>query len=141
MSQLVPEGKWVQLLHRAPSTNDDNMEQTISDIVKRAKDIDAAEALAELHAMADEYKKAQEFVKDQQERFWNSFSKQHQLDLFCAVVRRIYQAEIVERRSYRGTLYDVFGFDEAAYALAIEAGYMTLHNSICFDDWDEDSTE
>ena len=124
-----------------PSTNDDNMEQTISDIVKRAKDIDAAEALAELHAMADEYKKAQEFVKDQQERFWNSFSKQHQLDLFCAVVRRIYQAEIVERRSYRGTLYDIFGFDESAYALAIEAGYMTLHNSICFHDWAEDSTE
>ena len=117
------------------------MEQTISDIVKRAKDIDAAEALAELHTMADEYNKAQEIVKDQQERFWNSFSKQHQLDLFCAVVRRIYQAEIVERRSYRGTLYDVFGFDEAAYALALEAGYMTLHNSICFDDWAEDSTE
>lgn len=124
-----------------PSTNDDIMEQTISDIVQRAKDIDAAEALSELHAMADEYKKAQEFVKDQQERFWNSFTKQQQLDLFCAVVRRIYQAEIVERRSYRGTLYDVFGFDEAAYGLAIEAGYMTLHNSICFDDWDEDSTE
>lgn len=117
------------------------MEQTISDIVQHAKDIDAAEAASELHAMADEFKKAQEFVKDQQERFWNSFSKQHQLDLFCAVVRRIYQAEIVEKRSYRGTLYDVFGFNEAAYGLAIEAGYMTLHNSICFDDWAEDGKD
>lgn len=120
------------------------MEQTISDIVKRAKDIDAAEALAELHAMADEYNKAQEAVKEQQEQFWNSFTKQQQLALFCAVVRRIYQAEIVERRSYRGTLYDVFGFDEAAYGLAIEAGYMTLHNSIgvdCFYDWAEDGED
>jgi hypothetical protein len=127
--------------HRQPSTKNDTMEQTISDIVQRAKDIDAAEALSELHAMAEEYKKAQEFVKDQQERFWNSFSKQQQLDLFCAVVRRIYQAEIVERTSYRGALYGVFGFDKAAYGAAIEAGYMTLHNSICFDDWAEDSTE
>ena len=124
-----------------PSTNDDIMEQTISDIVKRAKDIDAAEALAELHAMADEYNKAQEAVKEQQEQFWNSFTKQQQLALFCAVVRRIYQAEIVEKRSYRGTLYDVFGFDEAAYGLAIEAGYMTLHNSIYFDGWAEDGKD
>jgi hypothetical protein len=117
------------------------MEQTISDIVQRAKDIDAAEAASELYAMADEFKKAQEFIKEQQEQFWNSFSKQHQLDLFCAVVRRIYQAEIVERRSYRGTLYDVFGFDADAYGLAMEAGYVTLHNSICFYDWAEDGKD
>ena len=126
---------------RQPSTNTETMEQTLSDIVQRTKERDAVEAASELYAMAEEYKKAQEFIKDQQERFWNSFSKQHQLDLFCAVVRRIYQAEIVERRSYRGTLYDVFGFDESAYGLAIDSGYMTLHNSICFYGWDEDSTE
>lgn len=120
--------------HRQPPTITDTMEQTISDIVQRAKDIDAAEALSELHAMADVYKKAQEDVKEQQEQFWNSFTKQQQLDLFCAVVRRIYQAEIVEKSSYRGTLYSVFGFDETAYGAAIEAGYMTLHNSICFNE-------
>ena len=126
---------------RQPSTNTDNMEQTLSDIIKRAKDIDAAEAASELHALADVYKKAQEAIKEQQEQFWNSFTKQQQLDLFCAVVRRIYQAEIVERTSYRGALYGVFGFDESAYGVAIEAGYMTLHNSICFDDWAEDGKD
>lgn len=117
------------------------MEQTLSDIVQRTKERDAAEAASELYAMAEEYKKAQEAIKEQQEQFWNSFTKQHQLDLFCAVVRRIYQAEIVEKRSYRGTLYDVFGFDEAAYGAAIEAGYMTLHNSIYFGDWAEDGKD
>ena len=117
------------------------MEQTISDIVQRAKDIDAAEAVSELYALADVYKKTQEAIKEQQEQFWNSFTKQQQLDLFCSVVRRIYQAEIVERRSYRGTLYDVFGFDADAYGLAMEAGYVTLHNSICFDDWAEDEKD
>ena len=117
------------------------MEQTLSDIVQRTKERDAAEAASELYAMAEEYKKAQEAIKEQQEQFWNSFTKQQQLDLFCAVVRRIYQAEIVERRSYRGTLYEIFGFDADAYGAAIEAGYMTLHNSIYFDDWNEDSTE
>jgi hypothetical protein len=127
--------------HLQPSTKNDIMEQTISDIVQRAKDIDAAEAASELYALADVYKKTQEAIKEQQEQFWNSFTKQQQLDLFCAVVRRIYQAEIVERRSYRGTLYDVFGFDADAYGLAIEAGYITLHNSICFDDWAEDGKD
>ena len=117
------------------------MEQTLSDIVQRTKDIDAAEAASELYALADVYKKAQEAIKEQQEQFWNSFTKQQQLDLFCAVVRRIYQAEIVERRSYRGTLYDIFGFDADAYGAAIEAGYMTLHNSIYFDDWNEDAED
>lgn len=110
------------------------MEQTISDIVKRAKDIDAAEALAELNAMVDEYNKAQEIVKDQQERFWNSFSKQHQLDLFCAVVRRIHKAEIQDKGSYRYALYSIFGFDESSYALALEAGYMDIHNRLFRDD-------
>lgn len=127
--------------HLQPATKNDIMEQTISDIVQRAKDIDAAEAASELYALADVYKKTQEAIKEQQEQFWNSFTKQQQLDLFCAVVRRIYQAEIVERRSYRGTLYDVFGFDADAYGLAMEAGYITLHNSICFDDWDEDGKD
>jgi hypothetical protein len=127
--------------HLQPSTKNDIMEQTISDIVQRAKDIDAAEAASELYALADVYKKTQEAIKEQQEQFWNSFTKQQQLDLFCAVVRRIYQAEIVERRSYRGTLYDVFGFDADAYGLAMEAGYVTLHNSICFDDWAEDGKD
>jgi hypothetical protein len=127
--------------HLQPSTKNDIMEQTISDIVQRAKDIDAAEAVSELYALADVYKKTQEAIKEQQEQFWNSFTKQQQLDLFCSVVRRIYQAEIVERRSYRGTLYDVFGFDADAYGLAMEAGYITLHNSICFDDWAEDGKD
>jgi Mg/Co/Ni transporter MgtE len=126
---------------RQPSTKNDIMEQTISDIVQRAKDIDAAEAASELYALADVYKKTQEAIKEQQEQFWNSFTKQQQLDLFCSVVRRIYQAEIVERRSYRGTLYDVFGFDADAYGIAMEAGYITLHNSICFDDWAEDEKD
>lgn len=117
------------------------MEQTLSDIVQRTKERDAAEAVSELYALADVHKKAQEAIKEQQEQFWNSFTKQQQLDLFCVVVRRIYQAEIVERRSYRGTLYEIFGFDESAYGAGIEAGYMTLHNSIGVDDWAEDSTE
>ena len=61
--------------HLQPSTKNDIMEQTISDIVQRAKDIDAAEAVSELYALADVYKKTQEAIKEQQEQFWNSFTK------------------------------------------------------------------
>jgi hypothetical protein len=66
----------------------------------------------------------------QQEAFWNSLTKEQQLDAFCAVVARIYQGEILENRSYRGVLYDIFGFGPEAYMPAQLAGYLTIHNEL-----------
>ena len=64
------------------------------------------------------------------EQYWNSLSKEDQLKVFCAVSRRIYKAEIEEQRSYRGTLYSVFGFGPEAYTQAQLAGYLDIHNAI-----------
>ena len=69
-------------------------------------------------------------LEERQEEYWNSLTKEQQLDAFCAVVRRIYQGEIENRRSYRGVLYDVFGFGPEAYLQAQVAGYLMIHNAI-----------
>ena len=73
-------------------------------------------------AMAQEEKESEEF--------WNSLTKDQQLQVFCAVMRRLYKGEIEEGRSYRGMLYDVFGFGPESYAVAQMSGFLTIHNCI-----------
>jgi hypothetical protein len=36
----------------------------------------------------------------------------------------------VENRSYRGVLYDTFGFDADSYGLGMDSGYFEIHNHI-----------
>lgn len=67
-------------------------------------------------------------LKEEQEIFWNSLSEEDKLKVFCAVVRRIHKGEILEKNSYRGVLYDVFGFGPESYIQAQEAGYLEIHN-------------
>lgn len=76
------------------------------------------------------FNKTMEFLEAEQEKFWNSLSKEDQLKVFCAVVRRIHKAELLEDQTYRGVLYGTFGFGPEAYAQAQCAGYLELHNSI-----------
>jgi alanyl-tRNA synthetase len=85
------------------------------------------EALEEFSKIFNE---AMESLEAEQEKYWNSLSKENQLKAFCAVVRRIHKAELLENRTYRGVLYDTFGFGPEAYAQAQCAGYLELHNSI-----------
>lgn len=85
--------------------------------------IDDEDLQNDIEAMIEE-------IKAGEEKLWNSLSKVEQLQMFCAVVRRIYQGEIVDGRSYRGVLYDTFGFGQEAYLRAQFAGFMDLHNAI-----------
>ena len=66
----------------------------------------------------------------EQEEYWNSLTKEEQLKVFCAVSRRIYKGEILEKGSYRYVLYNTFGFGPEAYAPAQVAGYLSIHNAI-----------
>jgi len=77
-------------------------------------------------------------MENDQEAYWNSLSEEDQLKAFCAIIRRIHKGDIVDRRSYRGVLYDVFGFGPESYMAAQCAGYLTIHNAL-FDwvDWVE----
>ena len=88
---------------------------------------DVLEKLAEASTQFNQFFKE---LEAEQENHWNSLSKEEQLSVFCSVVRRIYKGELDDRRSYRGVLYDVFGFGPEAYAPAQMSGYLSLHNSI-----------
>lgn len=86
---------------------------------------------------AKQFNDVMDEIEKNSEEYWNSLSKEYQLAAFCAVSRRIYQAEIVDQGTYRYALYDVFGFGPEAYAPAQLAGYLTIHNSIMGPDHDE----
>lgn len=61
---------------------------------------------------------------------WDLLDKDTQLLLFCAVVKKLVQGELVDKGSYRYILYDVFGFGPESYVSAQSSGYIELHNSI-----------
>ena len=86
--------------------------------------------MQELAAAGEAVREASKQFDANSEAYWNSLTKDQQLDAFCAVVRRIYQGEIKERRSYRGVLYDVFEFGPDSYVPAQYAGYLTIHNML-----------
>ena len=86
---------------------------------------------AEKMARASEaFREAIQADEDVQEEFWRELTPDQQLDAFCCVVRRIYQGDVVDQTSYRGVLYDVFGFGPEAYVPAQCAGYLEVHNLI-----------
>jgi len=71
--------------------------------------------------------------KDRSEKLWDSLSVDEQIDVFCAVVRRLCKAELDDHGTYRHALYNVFGFHNGSYSQALDAGFMALHNSIFAD--------
>jgi len=83
------------------------------------------------------WNEAMDKIEQDSERYWNSLTKEQQLDAFCAVCRRIYKGDVVDKGTYRYVLYNVFGFGPEAYAQAQLAGYLTIHNSIFDADHDD----
>jgi hypothetical protein len=83
------------------------------------------------------WNEAMENIERASEDYWNSLTKEQQLDAFCAVCRRIYKGDVVDKGTYRYVLYNVFGFGPEAYAQAQMAGYLTIHNSIFDVDHDD----
>lgn len=83
------------------------------------------------------YMKAMKEIENEQEAYWNSLSKDDQLKAFCAVSRRIHQAELIDQGSYRHALYGVFGFGPESYARGMDCGYMAIHNAIMPEDHDQ----
>ena len=84
----------------------------------------------EWQEMTAQFERSFKDLEMQQEEYWSGLTKDQQLDLFCCVVRRLVKGEIVDNRSYRGILYDTFGWGPEAYAVAQMAGYINLHNAI-----------
>jgi alanyl-tRNA synthetase len=94
------------------------------------------EMVHKMQELSDQFNLVMKEIENEQEQYWNSLSKDDQLKAFCAVVRRICKAEMVDKGSYRYALYQVFGFGPESYIQAQDAGYLALHNAIVDDDYD-----
>jgi hypothetical protein len=98
----------------------------IRNLLEFLESIDPETGLTVSHALHAQVVKEQ----DDADAFWNGLTKEQQLQAFCAVVKRIHDGEMKQRRSFRGVLYGVFGFGPNAYAPAMYAGYMDIHNAL-----------
>lgn len=84
----------------------------------------AIQDLAEAQDLND-----QEYRK-QVDLWWQSLSIQEREMAFYAVSQRIHQGELVDKRSFRGVLYGTFGFGTEMYGVAMDCGYLAIHNAI-----------
>jgi len=78
--------------------------------------------------MSRQWNEATEQWKTEMEEWWENLPTEDQQRAFYNVCRLIYEGDVMKRRSYRGVLYDVFGWGPEAYVLGMEARYMDLHN-------------
>jgi len=62
--------------------------------------------------------------------WWNGLTEQEREDAFYAVCKRIYDGRVNDNRSYRGILYDKFGFAPYMYRAGMECGFFALHNML-----------
>ena len=88
-------------------------------------------ALDTLSKLSQEMEQSRLKYEADNDAWWNGLTEEEREDAFYAVVKRIYQAELIDKGSYRYALYDVFGFDPGMYMRGMNCGYMAIHNAIC----------
>lgn len=93
-------------------------------------DIKKQEVMDALHESGNAFLKAANEWQDVANSYYSSLEPEEQLWAFCAVVEKLSKGELDENRSYRGILYDTFGWGPESYAAAQHAGFLGLHNSI-----------
>ncbi len=69
------------------------------------------------------------FVSER-EAFYSCLTKEQKLLVFCEIISKLSYAELVEGKTYRGILYETFGFDYDAYQKAQLSGFLELHEKI-----------
>ena len=96
-----------------------------------SEELDQKRSLSDaLDSVRDVFQQWESDFANERLAFWNSLTTEQQLLAFCEVVSRLTQAELVEQKSYRGVLYDTFGFGLDSYVTAQVSGFLDLHNAI-----------
>lgn len=94
------------------------------------EEIKKQEVMDQLHETGNAFAKAADEWQQMANSYYSSLEPEEQLWAFCAVVEKLSKGELDENRSYRGILYDTFGWGPEAYSAAQHAGFLGLHNSI-----------
>jgi hypothetical protein len=97
------------------------------------------------YSNSDEYKEflkieeeALEQYKQKGKEYFESLEMDNQLLLFFYITNVIFENYFEDNGSYRGLLYDKFGFGPEAYSLGCDSGMFALHNSISTPDESEE---
>lgn len=93
------------------------------------------------YSNSDEYKEfleiqeeALEQYKQKANEYFQSLETDNQLLLFFHITNVIFENYFKYNSSYRGLLYDKFGFGPEAYSLGMDSGMFALHNAISTPD-------
>jgi alpha-glucuronidase len=97
------------------------------------------------YSNSDEYKEfleiqeeALEQYKQKANEYFQSLETDNQLLLFFHITNVIFENYFKDNSSYRGLLYNKFGFGPEAYTLGIDSGMFALHNAISTPDESEE---
>lgn len=71
-----------------------------------------------------------EYEQDVKDWWWHDLDQQQREDAFFYVMSKLFKAKIAESRSYRGMLYDVFGFKPNMYRMGMECGAFAISNAL-----------
>ena len=93
---------------------------------------------------SDEYKELLELeeqasveYKKRAKEYFKSLNTDNQLLLFFYITNVIYENYFNGNGSYRGLLYDKFGFGPDSYSIGLDSGMFTVHNAISTPDENE----
>jgi hypothetical protein len=73
---------------------------------------------------------AREQYEQKAKEYFDSLEIDNQLLLFFYITNVIFENYFKDNGSYRGLLYDKFGFGPEAYSLGMDSGMFALHNAI-----------
>jgi len=93
------------------------------------------------YSNSDEYKEfleiqeeALEQYKQKAKEYFQSLEMNNQLLLFFHITNTIYANYFQDNSSYRGLLYDKFGFGPESYSIGMDSGMFAVHNAISTPD-------
>lgn len=86
--------------------------------------------LEELTRLGELQEESENEYKQECIQFWESLSDDEKLKVFYVVTSKLTQGELLENRTYRYILYDIFKFGMESYHVGVMSGFMALHNSI-----------
>jgi len=91
---------------------------------------DNEELFAALHEFDEIESQMVSEYEQKNDEWWAGLTEEEREDAFYAVCKRIFEARVKENRSYRGALYDKFGFAPHMYRAGMECGFFALHNML-----------